>query len=185
LRWSARLATLAGVLAAAPALGAAAPATPAVPAAPPPARTQLGAGLSIVVPAHWHVALRLTALQEPYERFTLASFALPQPPPERGACGPDLAVNAMPADGALAWVLEYPQRGATRLSFPPQPRRFVLPLVPAAHYDCFPRGWLVRFRVGARPFQIMVALGPRAGRNRARLLSALSTLRVARHSPPH
>jgi hypothetical protein len=147
-------------------------------AAPTAARTRLGAGLSIVVPRGWHVARRLTALVEPYERFTLASFPLRRPAPDQVDCGPDQAVSTIPADGALAFVIEYGRGGASRQGFPAEPRRFVLPGGPARRYECFGLGWLLRFRVGVRTFQVMIAVGRRAGGNRQHLLGALSSLRV-------
>ncbi|HEY5197486.1 MAG TPA: hypothetical protein VIJ51_10720 [Solirubrobacteraceae bacterium] len=149
----------------------------ATPANPP--RRALGAGLSIAVPPGWQVAFRLTGLAEPYERFTLASFRLSTPPRQARGCGPARAVAAIPADGALAFVLEYPTTGAlSRPSFPPQPKRFALPPGPAQRYECFGSGWLLRFRAAGRSFQVMVALGRSAGRNQARLVAALSSLRV-------
>lgn len=176
LRWSAGILTLAGVVAVTVVAGAGARVAPVA------ARTQLGTGLSIVVPASWHVAPRLTSLAEPYERFTLASFALHRPSRGRLDCGPSQAVDTIPSDGALAFVVEYRRDGASRQSFPPQPKRFALPPGPARQYECFPLGWLLHFRVGTRPFQVMIALGPHAGPNRARLLRALSSLRVASRS---
>jgi hypothetical protein len=146
-------------------------------------RRQLGVGLSIAVPAGWHVARRLTGLVEPYERFTLASFSLRRP--AHSDCGPNQVVDGMPADGALAFVIEYPRRGGfSRSSFPPQPGHFRLPPGPAQRYDCFALGWLVRFRSGGRPFQVMIALGPRSAVNRGRLLRALSSLRVTAIATP-
>ncbi len=141
-------------------------------------RTRLGAGLSIVVPSGWHVALRLTALAEPFERFTLASFPLRRPPDAGSTCGPVRAVDAIPAAGALAFVFEYGPHGTRAGDFPPRPRRFALPAGPARPYECFGLGWLVRFRVGSRRFQAMIALGRRPGAERARLLAALDSLRV-------
>jgi hypothetical protein len=144
-----------------------------------PARRGLGAGLSIVVPPGWKIAFGLTGLAEPYERFTLASFALSTPPRQARGCGPTRAVAAIPSDGALAMVLEYPPTGAlSRPSFPPEPKRFALPPGAAQRYECFGSGWLLRFRAAGRSFQVMVALGRRAGHNRARLLAGLSSLRV-------
>jgi hypothetical protein len=146
---------------------------------PTAARAQLGAGLSIVVPTHWHIALKLTDLIEPYERFTLASFPLRRPPRRDLGCGPTQAVAAIPADGALASVFEFPEGGSTAgRSFAAQPKRFTLPAGPSEPYDCFGRGWLVRFRAGDRRFQVMIAVGRRAGANRERLLRALSSLHV-------
>jgi hypothetical protein len=144
-----------------------------------PAHRPLGAGLSIVVPHGWHVAFGLTGLAEPNERFTLASFPPRRPPNPALECGPTRAVAAIPADGALALVLEYPTTGVwSRPSFPPEPKRFVLPDSPPAPYECFGRGWLLRFRAAGRSFQVMVALGRHAARNRARLLAALTSLDI-------
>jgi hypothetical protein len=147
--------------------------------APPASRTQLGSGLSIAAPADWHVALRLTGLAEPFERFTLASFPLHLPPRQAAACGPTQAVASMPADGALAFVIEYPTTAAfSQRDFPPQPKRFALPSVPSLPYECFGAGWVLRFRAAGRSFQVMIALGRRAGANRRRLMRALSSLHV-------
>jgi hypothetical protein len=165
--------------AAAVALAALLASTVSTAAAPTGSRTQLGAGLSVIVPERWHVALRLTGLAEPYERFTLASFPLHRPPRQAAACGPTQAVASMPADGALAFVLEYPTIGAfSPRDFPPQPKQFALPSGSGLPYECFGRGWVLRFRAAGRSFQVMVALGRRAGANRGRLLHALSSLRV-------
>jgi hypothetical protein len=149
-------------------------------------RRTLGAGLSIVVPARWHVALRLTGLAEPFERFTLASFPLHAPPRQAAACGPTQAVASMPSDGALAFVIEYPTTrgrypatgGFSSRDFPPQPKRFVLPSESSLPYECFGAGWVLRFRAAGRSFQVMIALGRRAGANRGQLLRALSALHV-------
>jgi hypothetical protein len=146
--------------------------------APAADRTQVGAGMSVVVPAGWRAALHLTGLAEPFERFTLASFPLHRPADYARRCGPTQAVSAMPAGGALAFVFEYGPHGQSGRHFPPQPARFTLPAGPARPYECFGLGWLLNFRVAKRPFQVMIALGRRAGPNRARLLRALSSLRV-------
>ncbi|HEU0315759.1 MAG TPA: hypothetical protein VFR49_00430 [Solirubrobacteraceae bacterium] len=140
--------------------------------------TRLGAGLSIAVPAGWHLALRLTGLAEPVERFTLASFPLRRPPDAASSCGPVRAVDAIPAAGALVFVFEYGPHGTSAGEFPPRPRHFAVPAGPARPYECFGLGWLLRFRVGSRRFQAMIALGRRAGPERARLLAALDSLRV-------
>jgi hypothetical protein len=93
------------------------------------------------------------------------------------------AVRTMPADGALAFVFEYATTGAfSRRDFPPQPKRFSLPSGPSLPYECFGAGWVLRFRAAGRSFQVMIALGRRAGANRGRLLRALSSLHV--HAGP-
>jgi hypothetical protein len=129
-------------------------------------------GVSATVPAGWHAAGPLTALAFPREVVTLASFPLRR----GGSCGPDRALEAMPADGALVFVLEYrPSRGAVwtdgtrRSSFPRRPPHLRLPRDAPQTYECFRRpGYLLRFRDADRPLQIMVALGPRATATRRR-----------------
>jgi hypothetical protein len=129
-------------------------------------------GVSATVPAGWHAAGPLTALAFPREVVTLASFPLRR----GGSCGPDRALEGMPADGALVFVLEYrPRRGAVwtsgtrRSSFPPRPAHLRLPRSAPQTYECFRRpGYLLRFRDADRPLQIMVALGPRAAGTRRR-----------------
>ena len=136
-------------------------------------------GISITVPAGWHTAARLTTLSEPRERFTIASYPLRIATRANRDCGPTLAVERIPPDGALAFAFEYADnRGARVRAFPDRPAHFGMPIVPAASYDCFPRGWLVRFRERGRAFQIMIALGPRSGRNRAVLLRALDSIKI-------
>ena len=63
-------------------------------------------GLSISVPAGWHVATRLTALAQPVERFTIASYPLIAPAPADRGCGPRQTIARIPANGALAFVWE-------------------------------------------------------------------------------
>lgn len=134
-----------------------------------------GAGLSISVPPHWHLARRLTALTEPTERFTIASYPVAAEPRKDRACGPTQAVAHIPRDGALAFVFEYRARGRR---VPPRPKRFALPTTPAAAFECFGRGWFLRFGEHGRAFQVMIAAGSRSSRNRSALLAALDTLRV-------
>jgi hypothetical protein len=128
-------------------------------------------GVSALVPSGWHARVGLTALGFPREVVTLASFPL-RP---GGNCGPDKAVRAMPADGALVFVLEYrPARGPVwsgglrRSAFPPRPARLRVPRRAPGGYECFGRGYLLRFRDADRPLQMMVALGPRATAARRR-----------------
>jgi hypothetical protein len=181
--------TLAGLLAAvAIAAGAVAAASGAAggPAADyaDPAR-----GVSAMVPAGWHAAGPLTALAFPREIVTVASFPLRR----GGSCGPDRALEDMPADGALVFVLEYrPARGPVwtggthRASFPPRPAHLGLPRTAPQSYECFGRpGYLLRFRDADRPLQIMVALGPKATPSRRRAVErVLDGLRFTPLPPP-
>jgi hypothetical protein len=121
-------------------------------------------GVSAEVPAAWHASVGLTGLAYPREVVTLGTFPLPH----GGSCGPDRALRAMPPDGALIFVLEYrPARGAVwsaihRSAFPPRPAHVRLPRGAPQGYECFGRGYLLRFRDADRPLQVMVALGAKA-----------------------
>lgn len=82
--------------------------------------------------------------------------------PVGGQCGPNPALEDLPADGAFVWLLEYRIPG--RLGdFPPRPYPLSLsgePVVPecsTAHPS-----YLLRFRDGFRFFQFHVALGDAA-----------------------
>ena len=149
----------------------------------PGRRISVPGGLSIRVPPHWHVAPRLTALFAPKERLTIASFSLRTAPVARRGCAPTTALAHMPRDGALAFLFEYttPSPAGVEprgIAFPARPRHFRLPTAAATQYECFGRGWLLRFRDGRRRFQLMIAGGRRAAGNLRTLVSALDTLRV-------
>jgi hypothetical protein len=122
-------------------------------------------GVSATVPAGWHARVGLTRLGFPREVVAVASFPLRR----GGSCGPDRAHADMPSDGALILVLEYrPARGSVwrdgtrRSAFAPRPAHLRLPRRAQQTFECFGTGHLLRFRDADRPFQVMVALGPRA-----------------------
>jgi hypothetical protein len=153
-------------------------ATPARAPRPPVAayRVALATGISIAVPAGWHLSQRMTQLAEPFERFTLASFPLSGRPE---GCGPTRAVAAIPPTGALAFMLEYPVGHPPQaVGAAPRPARFAVPTGPPEPYECFGPGWLMRFTAGPRTFQLMVALGPHARRQLGQLLAALDSLQI-------
>jgi hypothetical protein len=98
----------------------------------------------------------------------------------------------MPADGALIFVLEYrPARGPVwtdgirRSAFPPRPAHLRLPRRQPADYECFGRGYLLKFRDADRPLQVMVALGSKATAARRRGIEhVLDGLRFSPLPPP-
>lgn len=144
--------------------------------------TDPAAGLSLVRPADWHlVEPPISSLSFPKERLLLTSY----PAKRGGNCGPDRALSALPATGALVYLFEYrprvgdPWRGLRRSDFPPRPARFSLRRAQLGTYECIHApSYLIRFRAAARPFQLHVALGERASAaRRAQVLRVLDSLR--------
>ena len=64
----------------------------------------VGSGITVSYPRGWHlIAPPITSLAYPYDRLLLTSY----PATRGGDCGPTRAENALPADGALIFLLEY------------------------------------------------------------------------------
>jgi hypothetical protein len=145
-------------------------------------------GVSAQVPPGWHARVGLTGLGYPREVVALGTFPLRR----GGGCRPDRARADMPADGALIFMLEYrPARGPVwtngirRAGFPPRPARLRLPHGTPESYECFGRGYLLRFRDADRPLQVMVALGAKVTLARRRGVErVLDGLRFAPLPPP-
>ena len=86
----------------------------------------VGSGITVSYPHGWHlIAPPITSLAYPYARLLLTSY----PATRGGDCGPTRAENALPADGALIFLLEYSTTPGSvfgqpkGMSFPPQGRR--------------------------------------------------------------
>jgi hypothetical protein len=156
------------------------------PSTAPPALTQGTAqydpesGIFILTPPDWSF---LADPSGPYELEML--FAIASYPIERGGeCAPTRALEALPADGALAWVVEY--HGMQGTDFPPRPDGFFLDPSTLANYECSGTHptYLFRFQDEGRSFQVQVALGEHAGGVvRDDMLASLSSL-VVDHCPP-
>lgn len=82
--------------------------------------------------------------------------------PTGGDCGPEPALESMPADGALVWLLEYRVPGNVD-DFPPRPLHLALTGEPEV-YECSVGhpSYLIRFRDGFRYIQLHVAVGEAA-----------------------
>jgi hypothetical protein len=125
-------------------------------------------GVSGAYPAGWHHKRALTNLADPREVLTIATFPLREGS-DAGECGPSHAIEDMPRDGALLWLLEYrPARGdpwaeVDREDFPAKPARFELRrsrLAPGT--SCFAGpGSTATFSAADRPFQLLVTFGSR------------------------
>lgn len=148
------------------------------PSPPASAHVQLADGIAVDVPAGWRLATKLTALAQPFERFTLSSGPLPSGSADN--CGPREAVAKLGERDVLAFVIEYaklPARG--RPGFPPRSRGLALPAGSPARLECEGRGRILYFRANGRGFQVTIAVGSRAAPQRvARLLAALERMRV-------
>ena len=139
-------------------------------------------GISVSQPDGWHrIAPPLTSVTFPVDRLLLTTY----PAAGGGNCGPDRAARALPAGGALVYLIEYRPRvgdtwrGLRRRDFPPRPEHFTLRRRALANYECWRvPSYLIRFRDADRPFQLHVALGPRATpARRAQVLRVLDSLR--------
>jgi hypothetical protein len=156
--------------------------------APAPVPTDVGHGVSVWQPPGWHRVDGPAALSYPAERLLLTSY-----PTRRGkGCAPDRAARDLPPRGALIYLLEYrPAQGDVwaglrRSDFPPRPERFRLRRRQLAGYECWRvPSYLIAFRAANRPFQLHVALGPRATpARRARVVRILDSLRFEPLAPP-
>lgn len=139
-------------------------------------------GISILTPPGWSFLQNPSGPVAPPTRFAIGSYRI-QP---GGQCAPTNALDALPSDGALAWVLEYGTRGTLGSDFPPRPARFSLDPSSLASYECSGRHatYMFRFQDQGRYFQVHVAFGERATRTvRDEMLAALSSLVVDRCPP--
>jgi hypothetical protein len=117
------------------------------------------AGLSWQMPEPpWHrYDWPQTSVAEPRERLVLGTFALERRTPDDN-CTPRAAIDALPPDGALIYLLEYTEgRGA---GFPEAEggREFGS----ERNYECMGLSRMARWRQGGRAFQAHLNLGPRA-----------------------
>ncbi len=94
--------------------------------------------------------------------------------PTGGNCAPTAALKALPANGALFVLYEYPHAG-----FPPRPQRLRLGAI-GGPYECWGvKGYVIAFEDGGRYFQAQVVFGPRAPSSlRAEVTRSLNTLHV-------
>ncbi len=143
----------------------------------------VGAGITVTYPRGWHLLTGpITSLAYPYDRLLLTSY----PAARGGDCGPTRAENALPASGALIFLLEYTAApggvfGQPKgMSFPSQSAGIALHRSDLANYECSTvPNYLIRFRAAGRLFQAQVAFGTHATRaRRAEALRVLSSLRA-------
>lgn len=132
-------------------------------------------GIWVLTPLDWSYLARPSGPYEPSTLFAVASY-----PIERGGdCAPTTALEALPADGALAWVIEY--RDTQGNEFPPRPERFSLDPSSLSNYECSGTHatYMFRFQDEGRYFQVHVAFGEQASADlQDEMLASLSSLVV-------
>jgi Tol biopolymer transport system component len=137
-------------------------------------------GIWLLTPPDWSFLVHPSGPDEPKTLFAIASY-----PIERGGeCAPTQALEALPADGGLAWVIEYQDTQGN--DFPPRPDRFSLDPSSLAAYECsgIHASYMFRFQDAGRYFQVHVAFGDRANDEvRNEMLASLSSLVVDRCPP--
>lgn len=143
-------------------------------------RVSLAAGLSVRVPAGWHL-LRgwLSDVIDPAPRLALASFPA-KLSRHTCACGFPNVIH-FPRDGAFmfAWEYLHPQRGQL-VRTPSRPARVSLTVSRAVRLTCDGPNDEAYFKEAGRVFQVEIYIGPTAGRAlRAQVAAMLDSLRVA------
>lgn len=122
--------------------------------------------LTIAIPAAW------TARPDPIGRLAypdplLAVGSWPFPKDPEGSCAPERALRAMPADGALLWLLESRPTADTALFdpqlFPPRPQSFELKTVDKTTASCTDKpGYVVRFQEAGRYLSVEIVFAAEA-----------------------
>ena len=143
-------------------------------------------GVRATVPDGWHLAQEpLTNTTDPREVLALATYPLRGGGTGGGCVAARRALEAMPADGALIWLLEYrPARGDVwanlpRSRFPKRPDRYTLTRSELQPGVCGAAlGLSTTFRDADRPFQLWLLVGEKASDARlaevAQILTGLS-----------
>lgn len=134
----------------------------------------------MLTPPDWSFLPDPSGPAEPKTLFAVANYRIDR----GGSCAPTRALEALPRNGVLAWVIEYGDPQGE--DFPPRLDRFSLDPVSLANYECSGSHptHMFRFRDQGRFFQVHVALGEEAGqRIRDELLASLSSLQVDRCFP--
>jgi hypothetical protein len=157
---------------------------PETPSAPPGETTRLADrddGVAVTIPAAWTFHEDPSGPDDPKTLFAFGSW----PFAEGGDCAPTAAQAGLPADGALAWVMEYLDPAGRPTDAGPRPGSFLLDDETYAAYECsLVPSYLIRFEDSGRVFQVHVAFGPEASdATRRRAQDAIDSLEVAAPIP--
>jgi hypothetical protein len=129
------------------------------PASPPPFVTHgSSAGVQVTLPSTWTFenGTDITMI-DPTVDLVAGSWDFPT----NGDCAPTAAIESLPSDGVLFWLVEYTSPN-TPVNVPPRPERMDLgPLV--GPLECVgTSAHVVGFSDAGREFQMFVVLGPHA-----------------------
>jgi hypothetical protein len=149
-------------------------------APPHGARVDAGHGISVRVPAGWHLIRRsLTDVQEPAQRLAVASAGVRV---IANRCDCDTPGVRTSARGAFVFMWERPVSQAPRTLR--RPARFHVS-GRGTRSECGSSSWYSLFVDAGRYLDVEVSFGPQAGRRvRARVDALLDSLRVARVRAP-
>jgi hypothetical protein len=154
------------------------------PSAPPPltsgtSELDRDEGISLLVPDGWSYVQDPSGPTEPRTVLAISNVPIPL----GGECAPSAAVDALPPQGVLAWVILYGDTQGN--AFPPRPAAFSLDPSTLAPYECSGvPSFMFRFSDQGRDFQVHVVLGPKASEaDRDMLLASLSSMVVDRCPP--
>jgi hypothetical protein len=148
----------------------------------------VGHGITLSEPPGWHLVLPpITSTAYPLDRLLLTTYRAGA----GGQCSPTRAEAALPANGALIYLLEYGSTAGTVLTRPPAadssnaPPNLALSQGTKAAYECWlVPSYLLRFRAAGRLFQAQVAFGSKASaQRRAEALRILNSLKINRLAP--
>lgn len=143
-------------------------------------------GVRATLPDNWYLAEKpLTNTTDPREVLAVATYPLAGGGKGGGCAAAGPALDAMPADAALIWLLEYrPARGDVwadlpRSRFPPRPDRYTLKRADLQPGVCGAAlGLSTTFRDADRPFQLWLFFGAKVSDARlaeaAQILTGLS-----------
>ncbi len=154
------------------------------PSAPPPltggtSELDRDDGISLLVPDGWSYVQDPSGPTEPRTVLAISNVLIPL----GGECAPSAALDALPPQGVLAWVILYGDTQGN--AFPPRPAGFSLDPSTLAPYECSGvPSFMFRFSDQGRDFQVHVVLGPKASdADRDMLLASLSSMVVDRCPP--
>jgi hypothetical protein len=143
-----------------PALALAVTAAVTAPAGAGDQRTPLGGGVSVVLPAGWHLTHgKGTPLVEPFPRLSAATFAV-RFSSQRCVCDTPHVAD-FPRDGAYLLVFEWPLPRGRRTDMAAHTSHFRIGRSAIRPGDCAPSDNRL-FREGDRGYQVQIYLGPKA-----------------------
>ncbi len=151
------------------------------PPSPPPLVTHSSsAGVQISLPSAWTFENGAdVTMIEPTILFVAGSWNFPT----HGDCAPNAALDSLPSDGVLLWLVEYTSPN-TPVSAPPRPERMDLGTLVGPIECVGTSAHVIGFRDAGRVFQMYVVMGSDVKESaRQEAVDALNSIVVAPASP--